>query len=308
MRRSLLECATALLATGILIVSPGCSSAPSSGGATSTTAQSPASAAAAEDAAPGAAANQKPAQRLVEAPVVRGALRVPGRGSERRLDERPPFLRQAIVEPNSEVVPTHRRITLGLADAKQRAEANATAARMAYEGSGWTAKDVDVFNPYDGYSWFLPFFLEAFGWHGAKKGEARDFFNGDITVEGPHPFCSGGGNLGSIQVGMLKALIQAGIEPGVLVATSIGSVNAAYLAATMERPESQAQTLCDAWRSLEIEEMIGLGALDLVRAMRFLLSRNPPPPEPGATVPSFTNRISRTSSVPVPEMRPRFTY
>ena len=75
--------------------------------------------------------------------------------------------------------------------------ANAMAAQMAYEGSGWSPRDVDIFNPYDGYSWFLPFFLEAFGWHGVGYGEARDFFNGDITVEGPHPFCSGGGNLGN---------------------------------------------------------------------------------------------------------------
>ena len=79
----------------------------------------------------------------------------------------------------------------------EQEETNALAASMAYEGSGWTSKDVDIFNPYDGYSWFLPFFLEAFGWHGVDKGDARDFFNGDITVEGPHPFCSGGGNLGN---------------------------------------------------------------------------------------------------------------
>lgn len=79
----------------------------------------------------------------------------------------------------------------------EQEEANATAARMGYEGAGWTARDVDIFNPYDGYSWFMPFFLEAFGWHGVKKGEANDFFNGDISVEGPHPFYSGGGNLGN---------------------------------------------------------------------------------------------------------------
>jgi hypothetical protein len=75
--------------------------------------------------------------------------------------------------------------------------ANAQAARMAYEGSGLRPRDVDIFNPYDGYSWFLPFFLEAFQWHGVKKGDAKDFFNGNISVEGPHPYVSGGGNLGN---------------------------------------------------------------------------------------------------------------
>ena len=72
----------------------------------------------------------------------------------------------------------------------------AMVARMAYEGSGLRAEDVDIFNPYDGYSFFLPLTLEGFGWHGVGKGDSKDFFNGDISVEGPHPFTSGGGNLG----------------------------------------------------------------------------------------------------------------
>jgi hypothetical protein len=70
-------------------------------------------------------------------------------------------------------------------------------ARMVYEGSGLKPSDIDIFNPYDGFSSFLPFSLEGFGWHGVGKGEARDFVNGDISVEGPHPYLSGGGNLGN---------------------------------------------------------------------------------------------------------------
>ena len=71
------------------------------------------------------------------------------------------------------------------------------AARIGFEGSGLRPEDVDIFNPYDGYSGFLPISLESFQWHGAKKGDARDFFNGDISIHGPHPHCSGGGNLGT---------------------------------------------------------------------------------------------------------------
>jgi hypothetical protein len=41
------------------------------------------------------------------------------------------------------------------------------------------------------------FFLEAFQWHGVKRGDAFAFYAGDIRVEGPHPFCSSGGNLGN---------------------------------------------------------------------------------------------------------------
>ena len=34
-------------------------------------------------------------------------------------------------------------------------------------------------------------------WHGVKRGDAFQFYAGDIRVEGPHPFCSSGGNLGT---------------------------------------------------------------------------------------------------------------
>src|SRR5215813_6986168 len=71
------------------------------------------------------------------------------------------------------------------------------AARRMYEGAGLGAKDVDIFNPYDGYAPMAQFFLEAFQWHGVKRGEAFSFYAGDIRVEGPHPFCSSGGNLGN---------------------------------------------------------------------------------------------------------------
>jgi hypothetical protein len=70
-------------------------------------------------------------------------------------------------------------------------------ARMVYEGSGMKPEDIDIFNPYDGFSPFLPFSLEAFRWHGVGQGEAKDFVRGDIRVEGPHPLHSGGGNLGN---------------------------------------------------------------------------------------------------------------
>src|SRR5205814_802593 len=70
-------------------------------------------------------------------------------------------------------------------------------AAMSYEGSGLKPADIDIFNPYDGFSPFLPFSLEAFQWQGVKQGEAKDFVKGDIRVEGQHPLHSGGGNLGN---------------------------------------------------------------------------------------------------------------
>src|SRR5437764_12061392 len=43
---------------------------------------------------------------------------------------------------------------------------------------------------------------------------------------------SGGGNRGAAQVGMLRALLEAGIRPDVVVGTSVGSLNGAALAHT----------------------------------------------------------------------------
>jgi NTE family protein len=41
---------------------------------------------------------------------------------------------------------------------------------------------------------------------------------------------SGGGSLGAVQVGMLQALAVRGVEPDLLVGTSVGALNAAYVA------------------------------------------------------------------------------
>jgi len=73
----------------------------------------------------------------------------------------------------------------------------ASEARKTLEGAGLTIDQIDIFNPYDGFTLFSQTWLEAFGWHGVKIGEALDFYKGDISVEGPHPFLSSGGNTGS---------------------------------------------------------------------------------------------------------------
>jgi len=71
------------------------------------------------------------------------------------------------------------------------------AAKRMYEGAGLGPADVDIFNPYDGYATMTQFYLEAFQWHGVKRGDAFAFYADDIRVEGPHPFSSSGGNLGN---------------------------------------------------------------------------------------------------------------
>jgi NTE family protein len=46
---------------------------------------------------------------------------------------------------------------------------------------------------------------------------------------------SGGGSLGAIQVGMLQALFEEGVKPDLLVGTSAGAVNAAWMAGHPDR-------------------------------------------------------------------------
>ena len=41
---------------------------------------------------------------------------------------------------------------------------------------------------------------------------------------------AGGGSLGAVQVGMLRALLESGVEPDMVVGSSVGSINGAYFA------------------------------------------------------------------------------
>jgi acetyl-CoA acetyltransferase len=91
--------------------------------------------------------------------------------------------------------PTKPRSTIPTLDEIEPAQERL--ARKMYEGAGITANDVDVLNPYDGFLNFTQYYLEGFQWRGVKKGEALDFYGGDISVKGPNPFSSSGGNNGS---------------------------------------------------------------------------------------------------------------
>jgi NTE family protein len=76
---------------------------------------------------------------------------------------------------------------------------------------------------------------------------------------------SGGANLGAAQVGMLEALLEAGIVPDLLVGTSIGAVNAAFMAAGPS-PDRAAE-LSELWRRLRAEEFFPLHAAQMTRAI-----------------------------------------
>lgn len=64
---------------------------------------------------------------------------------------------------------------------------------------------------------------------------------------------SGGGVLGAVQVGQLRALIEACIVPDVLVGTSVGALNAAAVAA--DPTPSGVDLLADVWLSLHGDDL-----------------------------------------------------
>lgn len=69
--------------------------------------------------------------------------------------------------------------------------------RKLYEGSGLTSSSLDIENMYDGYTLFHQYFLEGLQYRGVKHGEALDFYQTDISIEGPNPVSPSGGNTGS---------------------------------------------------------------------------------------------------------------
>ncbi len=76
-------------------------------------------------------------------------------------------------------------------------EDTARTARKLYEGAGITAADLSFENMYDGFTLFHQFHIEGLGYRGIKFGEALDFYQTDISIEGPNPILPSGGNIGS---------------------------------------------------------------------------------------------------------------
>lgn len=85
---------------------------------------------------------------------------------------------------------------------------------------------------------------------------------------------SGGGSLGSIQVGMLLALAEAGIEPDLIVGTSVGALNGGWIAAQSD--SAGVAGLADLWRTLSRREVfpasMGLGLLGFLGRRQHLVS------------------------------------
>lgn len=87
---------------------------------------------------------------------------------------------------------------------------------------------------------------------------------------------SGGASLGAVQVGMLQALFERDIRPDLFVGTSVGAVNAAFMAA---RPEVEAvDDLADIWLGMRRQDVFPLdpiaGAAGLLGRSNHMISNS----------------------------------
>lgn len=71
---------------------------------------------------------------------------------------------------------------------------------------------------------------------------------------------SGGASLGAIQVGMLRALYERGIAPELIVASSVGALNGAFIASRPQTPPA-ADELAQLWRGIGRGQVFPLNPL-----------------------------------------------
>ncbi len=74
---------------------------------------------------------------------------------------------------------------------------------------------------------------------------------------------SGGGAFGSVQVGMIRALLDHGIEPDLVVGASVGALNGAVVAS--KRPEA-VDALEETWLAMNRRQLFG-GPLSMARSL-----------------------------------------
>lgn len=84
---------------------------------------------------------------------------------------------------------------------------------------------------------------------------------------------TGGASNGAAQAGMLRATEEAGLEPDMVVGTSVGALNGAVLA---RRPAGAVASLIDIWSGLQASDVFTDGFVtklrNLVRSRRYLYS------------------------------------
>ncbi len=94
--------------------------------------------------------------------------------------------------------------------------------------------------------------------------------------EEPALVLSGGGAMGALQTGILRVLTRRGFRPPRIVGTSVGALNAAFLA--FHPGETGGEMLADVWRSLQDEHYIRANpvriALRIAARKRYLIKND----------------------------------
>jgi hypothetical protein len=85
-------------------------------------------------------------------------------------------------------------------------------------------------------------------------------------ADAPAFVLSGGGNLGALQVGMMYALVESGVRPGMIIGTSVGAINGAFLASRPNLPGIA--EIARLWSSLRRKDVLGVDLGTLVGGFR----------------------------------------
>lgn len=108
---------------------------------------------------------------------------------------------------------------------------------------------------------------------------------------------AGGGSLGAVEVGMMRALLAAGVEPDLVVGSSVGAVNGTHLAGAPDR--AGVERLAEVWCAIRRENIFptapGRGLLALVGRRPSLVS-----PDPFRRLLAFHLPIARLEKAAVP--------
>lgn len=94
-----------------------------------------------------------------------------------------------------------------------------------------------------------------------------------VVNDRPSWVLSGGGGLGAYEVGVVlyvatRILPEIGFDGyGHLVGTSVGAINAAFLAATANDPAAGAHAMAETWRSLDVRQILPIHAWAAIRSL-----------------------------------------
>ena len=111
-------------------------------------------------------------------------------------------------------------------------EGGSSSAKLTWERSGFTPKDVDVAQIYDGFSASVIYGLESYGF--CKEGEALDFIqDGRIELDGELPLNTFGGSLGTGRIHGLWHIIEGALQAsGRAGARQVKDANVSFVGAS----------------------------------------------------------------------------